>query len=89
VPGSFIGGSGRVFCGPRQRSNADGNGGDHNDHLLALVSSMRVTPIWKLETALKFRLCRKGRYAPPMRVIKLTKAQETTPYQWVHPDEDR
>jgi hypothetical protein len=47
------------------------------------------TPIWKLEAAPKWRSCRKGRYAPPVHMIKLTATLEITPYQWVHPDEER
>ena len=31
----------------------------------------------------------KGRYAPPVHMIKLTATQEITPYKWVHPDEER
>jgi hypothetical protein len=42
----------------------------------------RDTPIWKLEAALKCRSCKKGRYAPPVHMIKLTATQEITPYQW-------
>ena len=34
-------------------------------------------------------LCRKGRYAPPAHVIKLTEAREITPYKWVLPGEER
>src|ERR1700730_3845370 len=49
----------------------------------------RDTPIWKLEAALKCRSCRKGRYAPPVHMIKLTETREITPYKWVHPDEER
>jgi len=49
----------------------------------------RDTPIWKLEAALKCRSCRKGRYAPPVHMIKLTGTREITPYLWVHPDEER
>src|ERR1700730_959926 len=30
-----------------------------------------------------------GRYAPPVHMINLTASQEITPYQWVHPHEDR
>jgi len=30
-----------------------------------------------------------GRYAPPVRMIKLTEQQEITPYKSVHPDEER
>jgi hypothetical protein len=44
---------------------------------------------WKPEAALKCRSCKKGRYAPPVHMIKLTATQEITPYQWVHPDEER
>jgi hypothetical protein len=49
----------------------------------------RETPIWKLETSLKCRSCKKGRYAPPVRMIKLTEKREITPYNWVHPSEER
>ena len=38
---------------------------------------------------LKCRSCRKGRYAPPVHMIKLTERREITPYKWVHPDEER
>jgi hypothetical protein len=38
---------------------------------------------------LKCRSCRKGRYAPPVHVIKLTQEREITPYVWGHPDEER
>jgi hypothetical protein len=48
----------------------------------------RNTRIWQLEAALKCRLCRKGRYAPPVHMIKLTETREITPYKWVHPDEE-
>jgi hypothetical protein len=47
------------------------------------------TPIWKLESSLKCRSCKRGRAAPPVRMIKLTAAREITPYKWVHPDEER
>jgi len=50
-------------------------------------SRPRDTPISKLEAALKCRSCTKGRWAPPVHMIKLTATQEITPYQWVHPDE--
>ena len=49
----------------------------------------RSTPIWKLEASLKCRSCRKGRYAPPVHMIRLTETQEIAPYPWVHPDEER
>ncbi|WP_225668262.1 hypothetical protein [Bradyrhizobium hereditatis] len=56
---------------------------------LDAIRRPRDTPIWKLEASLKCRSCRKGRYAPPVRMIKLAEKQEITPYKWVHPDEDR
>jgi len=56
---------------------------------LDAVRRPRDTPIWKLEAALKCRSCRKGRYAPPVHMIKLTERREITPYKWVHPVEDR
>ena len=56
---------------------------------LDAIRRSRDTPIWKLEASLKCRSCRKGRHAPPVRIIKLTEKQEITPYRWVHPDEER
>jgi hypothetical protein len=56
---------------------------------LDAIRRPRETPIWKLEAALKCRSCRKGRYAPPVHMIKLTEQREITPYKWVHPDEER
>ena len=56
---------------------------------LEAIRRPRDTPIWKLEASLKCRTCRKGRSAPPVRMIKLTEAREITPYKWVHPDEER
>ena len=56
---------------------------------LDAIRRPRDTPIWKLEAALKCRSCRKGRYAPPVHMIKLTETREITPYVWVHPDEER
>jgi hypothetical protein len=56
---------------------------------LDAIRRPRDTPIWKLEASLKCRSCRKGRSAPPVRMIKLTEAREITPYKWVHPDEER
>jgi hypothetical protein len=56
---------------------------------LDAIRRPRDTPIWKLEAALKCRSCRKGRYAPPVHMIKLTETREITPYVWVHPEEDR
>jgi hypothetical protein len=56
---------------------------------LDAIRRPRDTPIWKLEAALKCRSCKRGRYAPPVHMIKLTEGREITPYLWVHPDEDR
>jgi hypothetical protein len=56
---------------------------------LDAIRRPRDTQIWKLEAALKCRSCRKGRYAPPVHMIKLTETRRTTPYRWVHPSEDR
>jgi hypothetical protein len=56
---------------------------------LNAIRRPRDTPIWKLEAALKCRSCRKGQYAPPVHMIKLTERREIPPYAWVHPDEDR
>ncbi len=53
------------------------------------VRRPRDTPIWKLEASLKCRSCRKGRYAPPVHMIRLTDERQTVPYVWVHPDEER
>jgi hypothetical protein len=54
---------------------------------LNAIRRPRDTPIWKLEAALKCRSCRKGRFAPPVHMIKLTAKREITPYPWVHPSE--
>jgi hypothetical protein len=43
----------------------------------------------ELEAALKCRSCKKGRYAPPVHMVKLTETREITPYKWVHPDQER
>jgi hypothetical protein len=51
-------------------------------------ASARHAHLEKLEAALKCRLCKKGRYAPPVHMIKLTQEREITPYAWVHPDDD-
>jgi hypothetical protein len=56
---------------------------------LDAIRRPRDTPLWKLEASLKCRSCRKGRYAPPVHMIKLTEQREITPYKWVHPEEDR
>ena len=56
---------------------------------LDAIRRPRETPIWKLEASLKCRSCKKGRSAPPVRMIKLTTGREITPYKWVHPDKER
>jgi hypothetical protein len=38
---------------------------------LDAIRRPRDTPLWKLEASLKCRSCRKGRYAPPVHIIKL------------------
>jgi hypothetical protein len=55
---------------------------------LDAIRRPRGTPLWKLEASLKCRSCRKGRYAPPVHMIKLTERREITPYKWVHPEEE-
>ena len=55
---------------------------------LDCIRRPRDTPIWKLEASLKCRSCRKGRYAPPVHMIRLTQERQTLPYVWVHPQED-
>jgi hypothetical protein len=39
------------------------------------------TPIWKLEAGLKCRSCRKGRYAPPVDMVRLTETCSITSYK--------
>jgi hypothetical protein len=56
---------------------------------LDAIRRPRDRPIWKLEASLKCRSCRKGRSAPPVRMIKLAERREITPYKWVHPNEER
>ena len=56
---------------------------------LDAIRRPRSTPIWKLEASLKCRSCRKGRYTPPVHMIRLTETQEIAPHPWVHPDEER
>ena len=56
---------------------------------LDAIRRPRDTPLWKLEASLKCRSCRKGRYAPPVHMIKLTETREITPDVWVHPEEER
>jgi hypothetical protein len=55
---------------------------------LDAIRRPRDTPIWKLEASLKCRSCRKGRYAPPVCMIKLTETRQITLSMWVHPHEE-
>jgi hypothetical protein len=43
---------------------------------LDAIRCPRNTPIWKLEAALKCQSCRKGRYSPLVRMIKLTQERD-------------
>ena len=43
---------------------------------LDAIRRSRNTPLWKLEASLKCRSCRKGRYAPPVHMIKLTEQRD-------------
>jgi hypothetical protein len=93
------GGLWRARAAPQQSPNAstaDTAGSKSNAPLqdraslpLDAIRRPRNTPIWKLEAALKCRSCKKGRYAPPVHMIKLTQEREITPYVWVHLDEER
>jgi hypothetical protein len=56
---------------------------------LDAIRRPRDTPIWKLEASLKCRSCRKGRYGPPVQMIRLTEERQTLPYVWAHPDQER
>ena len=44
---------------------------------LGAIRRPRDTPLWKLEPSLKCRSCRKGRYAPPVHLIKLTATERS------------
>jgi len=55
---------------------------------LDAIRRPRDTPIWKLEASFKCRSCKKGRYAPPVHMIRLTEQRENTPYKWTHPSEE-
>jgi len=56
---------------------------------LNAIRRPRDTSICKLEAALKSWSCRKGRYAPPVHMVKLIATQAITPYKSVHPDAER
>ena len=48
----------------------------------------RDTPLWKLEASLKCRSCRKGRYAPPVHMIRLKAERAVALTKWFHPSEE-
>jgi len=54
----------------------------------SMRSGVRSMPIWKLEAALNCRSCKKGRYAPPVHMIKLTQSGRSRRTVWAHPDDD-
>ena len=56
---------------------------------LDAIRRPRATLLWRLEASLKCRSCRKGRYAPPVYMIKLTETLEIIPHKCVHSDEER
>jgi len=56
---------------------------------LDAIRRPRNTSIWMLEAWLKCRSCRRGKYAPPVHMIRLTEEREITPYVWMHPEEER
>ena len=43
--------------------------------LLDAIRRPRDTPLWKLEASFMCRSCRKGRYAPPVHMTKVTSDQ--------------
>ena len=49
--------------------------------LLDAILRPRNAQIWKLEAALKCRLCKNGQYAAPVHMIKLTEEREITRYE--------
>jgi hypothetical protein len=55
---------------------------------LDAIRRSRDTPLWKLEASFKCRSCRKGRYAPPVHMIKLTARRENLTLFLGHPDEE-
>ena len=56
---------------------------------LDAIRRSRDAPIWKLEPSFLYRSCGTRRYKPRVRMIKLTEERGITPYNWVHPDEER
>src|ERR1700676_5426520 len=96
-PGQF---GWKVMVDPRSRHRRSGNAstaasvGSKSDVIAArpkpashsIASAGRRThPYGSLRLHLKCRSCRKGRYAPPVHMVRLTEDRETAPYVWVHP----
>src|ERR1700688_1450650 len=52
------------------------------------AGAIRFVP-WSRHSGAEMPGGKKGRYAPPVHMIKLTETREITPYVWVHPDEER
>jgi hypothetical protein len=55
---------------------------------LDAVRRPRDTPLWKLEASFKCRSCRKGRYAPPVHLLRLTAERAVALTKWFHPSEE-
>ena len=67
-----------------------------NSNVFFEMAFMRCTPNLRPSAqpppSAQFPRARKGgkrRYRPPLHMIKLTERQEITPYNWVHPDDER
>jgi hypothetical protein len=56
---------------------------------LAAIRRPRHTPIWQLEASFKCRNCKRGRYAPPVHMVRLTAEAGIRPSLWFHPDDER
>jgi TolB-like protein len=52
------------------------------------LTSPRIFDVSRTAGA-EMRSSKRGRYAPPVHMIKLTETREITPCLWVHPDEER
>jgi hypothetical protein len=56
------------------------------------ASSLQPPAFWlgvAQHVLVTFWLAEGARYAPSVRMIKLTEARSITPYKWVHPDKER
>jgi hypothetical protein len=89
--------AGAVVANPAKICAAKSGGADRDKEARSSSesSAMSDTRLAKkprppcLEASLKCRSCRKGHWAPPVRMLKLTEARSITAYKWVHPDEER